>query len=94
MFHKIDFNSDGQLNYTEFLAATINKEKVVTKQNLSLAFHHFDVDNTGFISAENLVEAFRRQGKKIDLETAKSIIKEASPTDGITLDQDTFFTLM
>lgn len=60
VFNKIDFNGDGEINYSEFLAATINKEKVVTESNLNFAFHHFDVDNSGFITAENLQEAFRR----------------------------------
>jgi Ca2+-binding EF-hand superfamily protein len=28
MFYKIDFNEDGKLNYTEFLAVTVAKDKV------------------------------------------------------------------
>lgn len=64
LFYKIDFNSDGQLNYTEFLAATVNKQKVVQKSNMKLAFHHFDIDNSGSITAANLLEVFRRQGHK------------------------------
>ena len=73
LFYKIDFNQDGQLNYTEFLAATVNKQKVTQKSNLKLAFHHFDIDNSGFITAQNLFEVpfwilwylhevFQRQG--------------------------------
>ena len=54
IFEKIDFNADGEINYSEFLAATINKEKAVTMDNLKFAFTHFDVDNSGHITADNL----------------------------------------
>lgn len=67
IFEKIDFNNDNEINYSEFLAATMNKEKVVSEANLNFAFHHFDVDNSGFITAQNLQEAFKRQGRLIEL---------------------------
>jgi len=54
VFEKIDFNADGEINYSEFLAATIKKEKVLSQKNLELAFHHYDVDNTKFITPQNL----------------------------------------
>jgi len=60
IFTRLDTNCDGEINYSEFLAAAINKEKVVTNANLNFAFHHFDVDNTGYITAQNLQEAFKR----------------------------------
>ena len=67
LFNKIDFNEDGEINYSEFLAACIDKNKAVTEDNLQFAFHHFDVDNSGFITAENLQEVFRRQGKMMTI---------------------------
>ena len=60
IFAKLDFNDDGHIDYSEFLAATINKDKANTIDNLKFAFHHFDVDNSGFITSENLQEVFRR----------------------------------
>jgi len=30
IFYKVDFNEDGQVNYSEFLAATIDRKKAVT----------------------------------------------------------------
>ena len=56
----IDFNKDGDVNYSEFLAATINKQKCITEENLKYAFHHFDIDGTGFITPANLMEVFKR----------------------------------
>lgn len=94
LFYNIDFNHDGELNYSEFLAATVNKEKAVSDNNLKLAFHHFDVDNSGFITDENLVEAFRREGKKISIEEAQAFILEAGGSDKNKLDETSFRALM
>ena len=79
LFHAIDFNGDGEMNYSEFLAAAINKEKVLSNSNLALAFHHFDTDGCGFITADHLVEVFKRQGQKMTLEEAAVMIAEVSP---------------
>ena len=50
IFNMIDFDHKGVINYSEFLAATMDKQKAVSMQNLMFAFHHFDVDNSGFIT--------------------------------------------
>ena len=65
IFRKIDFNQDNEINYSEFLAACLNKDKVVTVSKHEFAFHHFDVDNSGFITAQNLMEVFKRQGQTL-----------------------------
>ena len=64
MFKGLDFNNDGHINYSVFLAATVDKHKALTMSNLQFAFHHFDVSNSGFITEEGLVEVFHREGKK------------------------------
>lgn len=65
IFASIDFDHDGVINYSEFLAATVNKHEALTMQNLQFAFHHFDVQNTGYITEESLKEVFQREGRKI-----------------------------
>ena len=62
MFSKFDFNKDGEINYSEFLAATVCKKQVLTKANLRFAFHHFDTDNEGYITKNDLKEVFKRSG--------------------------------
>ena len=61
----MDFNNDGEINYSEFLAVTVDRRKAITEANMLFAFHHFDIDNTGFITVENLEECFRREGKHL-----------------------------
>lgn len=62
LFKRLDFNKNGTINYSEFLAATVDKKLALTKQNLQFAFHHFDTDNEGYITKDDLKEVFRRQG--------------------------------
>ncbi len=63
IFRQLDTNGDGLINYSEFLAATVDKKKALTMQNLQFAFHHFDVDNSGYITEQDLTEVFHREGK-------------------------------
>ena len=65
IFDRIDFNHDGEINYTEFLAVTADRRKTISEENMLFAFHHFDVDNSGVITEENLAECFRREGKHL-----------------------------
>lgn len=65
IFARMDFNHDGEINYTEFLSVTVDRRRAITEDNLLFAFHHFDVDNSGHITAENLEECFRREGKHL-----------------------------
>ena len=65
IFRTIDFHKEGTINYSEFLAATVDKKKALTMQHLWFAFHHFDVENSGFITEVGLAEVFHREGRRI-----------------------------
>lgn len=68
--------------------ATINKNEALTDANIKFAFHHFDTDNNGFITLDNLVEAFHREGKGLEAEEIKEILAQAdiSSTGQISLE--------
>lgn len=38
----VDMDANGAIDYTEFISATINKNKLLTKERLKTAFDHFD----------------------------------------------------
>jgi calcium-dependent protein kinase len=65
IFKNLDLDKDGKINYSEFLAATFDRKKALTMQNLQFAFHHFDVENSGFITEGSLTEVFHREGRKM-----------------------------
>jgi len=42
VFSEVDFNNDGTINFSEFITVTIEKEKLLTEDNLKKAFKLFD----------------------------------------------------
>ena len=77
IFKTIDFHNDGTINYSEFLAATVDKKKALTMQNLWFAFHHFDAANSGFITEQGLSEVFHREGRKFTAAQIHEIMEQA-----------------
>lgn len=54
LFESLDLDCSGEIEYTEFLGATLNKNIYLQEENLWEAFRVFDVDNSGTISAEDI----------------------------------------
>ena len=54
MVEEMDVHGNGKINYSEFIAATINVKKFMTDERLMEIFKHFDVDDTSYISRENI----------------------------------------
>jgi calcium-dependent protein kinase len=54
----MDNDNNGYIEYEEFLRATLNKDSLLTDQNLQQAFSLFDKDNSGKISAVEIKKAF------------------------------------
>lgn len=50
----VDVDKNGKIEYTEFIAATIQQAKMVSKEQLSKTFAAFDADGNGTISASEL----------------------------------------
>jgi len=72
---EIDYVGNGKINYTEFLAATLTI--TLTDTLLLRLFKKFDVDDTGYISKENLIDAFRRLGhNNISMEEVTEMISK------------------
>lgn len=60
MINELDIikGSDGLINYSEFLASTINLSQILTIDKAKTIFKMFDVDDTGFITVEDMQIAF------------------------------------
>mmetsp|Transcript_8106 Transcript_8106/g.20903 ORF Transcript_8106/g.20903 Transcript_8106/m.20903 type:complete len:620 (+) Transcript_8106:122-1981(+) len=56
IINEADENGSGVIDYTEFLAATINKDSIgmISKEAAQMAFHYFDVDGDGKIDYAEL----------------------------------------
>ena len=72
----------------------MEKQKVLTLNNLWFAFHHFDVDNSGFITEEGLTEVFQREGKKFSKEEIHEIMVSADPSNKGKISFEEFAKIM
>ncbi len=75
MISNIDYAGNGKINYSEFLAASISIKNVLTYDKLWALFKHFDTDDSGMITPENIREAFNKAGKHLTDEDLKSILE-------------------
>ncbi len=71
----VDYAGNGKINYSEFLAATIEIKQVLTYDRLWALFKYFDTDSSGYITPANIKEAFAKTGKKITDEDVKHILQ-------------------
>jgi len=70
-----DTDGSGEIDYSEWIIATINKNKLLTHEKLELAFNLFDKDGSGSISSSEVKEVLG-VGKNIDEKVWNDIIKE------------------
>jgi len=50
IIENVDYAGNGKINYSEFLAATIELKQVLTYEKLWTLFKYFDTDNSGIIT--------------------------------------------
>ena len=51
---QMDYHGNQKINYSEFLAATMDVRNFLTDSRLKAVFSQFDTDNSGSITAENI----------------------------------------
>lgn len=85
-----DLDGSGRIRYTEFLAATIEAQGAISEERLAEAFDRLDSDDSGYISAENLVEML---GKDFPRDEIDAIIKEADLTKDNRISYSEFLAL-
>ena len=78
------------INYSEFLAATIDVRNFLTDSKLKAVFQQFDTDNSGVITAENIVFAMQKLGKEMNLNEVETIISKHDVTGDKVLNYDEF----
>ena len=65
LLNSIDLDEYGNIEYSSFCAAAIDAKTFLNEQNLLFAFHHFDINSTGHITFESLLEALHREGRDV-----------------------------
>lgn len=89
----IDVDRSGTIDYNEFLAATIDKEKIASKKNLELAFKTFDRDNSGKINLNEIKCMFDNPNIKND-KIFEAMLKDADENDDGEISLEEFKTMI
>ena len=76
IMNNVDYQGNGKINYSEFLAATVSVRAVLTQEKLYALFKHFDTDNSEYITPENIAEAFYQNGKELSEVQTKQIMQD------------------
>ena len=56
LLNTMDADGNGKLDYTEFIAATMEEHLYLKDELLHKVFEYFDKDQTGKVSAESLAQ--------------------------------------
>ena len=76
MINEVDYAGNGKINYSEFLAATIDTTTFFDEQKLRCVFSMFDIDGTNKITAQEMQYAFQKLGQNVPLSEIEALIKE------------------
>jgi len=78
------------INYTEFIASTINVQSYLTEEKLDSLYAAFNVDGKGEISHEDLKNAFTKFGKNVTEQELKQMMKDHDLDGNKSLSKDEF----
>eukprot|EP00330_Aristerostoma_sp_ATCC50986_P000951 CAMPEP_0114579374 /NCGR_PEP_ID=MMETSP0125-20121206/3759_1 /TAXON_ID=485358 ORGANISM="Aristerostoma sp., Strain ATCC 50986" /NCGR_SAMPLE_ID=MMETSP0125 /ASSEMBLY_ACC=CAM_ASM_000245 /LENGTH=105 /DNA_ID=CAMNT_0001770071 /DNA_START=1045 /DNA_END=1362 /DNA_ORIENTATION=- len=92
----IDADKSGVIDYTEFLAATMEKNLYMQEEKLYLAFKMFDKDGNGKISPDELKQVLGNNQVYAQKDNSfwNELIKEADIDGDGEIDYNEFITLM
>ncbi len=93
MFRIADADGSGELEFTEFVIASMNKSKFLTDDKLKAAFEMFDLDGSGQILASELKEVLG-VGKNIPENLWTELMAEADKNDSGSIEFDEFKHMM
>ncbi|KAG7024847.1 Calcium-dependent protein kinase 9 [Cucurbita argyrosperma subsp. argyrosperma] len=88
-----DVDGNGSIDYIEFITATMHRYKLEKEEHLYKAFQHFDKDNSGYITRDELKAAMKDYGMG-DEETIREIISEVDADNDGRINYDEFCTMM
>lgn len=66
LFYEIDMDSNGTVEYNEFLTAASNKEQLLCDDHLVQAFKKIDVNKDGYITSKEIQKAFGIEAVEIE----------------------------
>lgn len=91
MFNDIDQDHSGTIDYSEFIAAAMQKRVYLDEERLHDAFHRLDVEGTGFLTKEGLTKIL---GASFTADEVVEMVQEADFKHNGKISFDEFQKLM
>ena len=92
LFKSIDTDKSGVINYTEFLASTIDQKIYLKEEKLYEAFKTFDKDGSGKISIDEVIQILKVEQN--DVKIIEEMIKSFDIDNDGEIDYNEFLTMM
>lgn len=89
-----DADGSGEIDYSEWVVATIDKNKLLSDEKMRAAFSLFDKDGGGTISPGEIKEVLGIGGKKFDEKIWNDIVLEVDADGDEEISYDEFKTMM
>ena len=90
---RIDTDKSGYIDYSEFLAAAMDRKKLLSAERLDTVFSAFDHDNNGKISASEL-KVMLDNDQNIDIGVYANLIQEVDQNEDGFVDFKEFKQMM
>jgi Ca2+-binding EF-hand superfamily protein len=71
----LDFHRDGEVNYSEFLAASMSSLNFIKEEKIWSAFRHFE-SSEGFITSESVINSLKANDLNCDEKGIKKFFDE------------------
>ncbi|CAD8074409.1 unnamed protein product [Paramecium primaurelia] len=91
LFPQLDANGSGIVDFSEFITATINKEKSLSRQRIEQSFKLFDLDQNGLITKQELNELF---DEEIDEQMWQEILDQCDTDNDGMINLTEFINLL
>ncbi|CAI5478403.1 unnamed protein product [Closterium sp. Yama58-4] len=92
IMEETDIDQSGEIEYGEFLAATLNLSKIDKQENLLKAFAFFDTDGSGTITLDELQKACEQL--KMSTGEVEAMMREVDENKDGTIDYQEFVAMM
>jgi calcium-dependent protein kinase len=93
MFAKVDADGNGEIDYSEFVIATMNEKHLLSNNKLETAFKMFDKDGGGSISTDEIKQVLSF-GQNLDESVINAIIKQVDENGDGEISYEEFQAMM
>eukprot|EP00331_Platyophrya_macrostoma_P008000 CAMPEP_0176415388 /NCGR_PEP_ID=MMETSP0127-20121128/5781_1 /TAXON_ID=938130 /ORGANISM="Platyophrya macrostoma, Strain WH" /LENGTH=460 /DNA_ID=CAMNT_0017795383 /DNA_START=92 /DNA_END=1474 /DNA_ORIENTATION=+ len=90
----IHLDDSHTISFSEFLFIMLDTSVYLTREMLMRVFSHFDVDHSGYITAENLKEAMARSAKHVSDQEIQQMMAETRYSSHGKISFEDFYTMM